>query len=173
MRRLWSKAIGLSIFLLVGCINDSTTITKFNKSRECDYSEYINEEPKIIYQEMSSCINKGKYDDAVLLFSIAGTYSWYDAARIGGDYAAVKHKILLSETLQSVDPQKNEIFWIKVKTALDVNSDGHKYICSKMLMLPPPEYRANYMLDKINYVQNNDNSPELWSMAIDRYLHCG
>lgn len=173
MRRLWSKAIVLSIFLLVGCVSDSTNIDKFNTSREGCYSEYVNQKPKIIYQAMSSCINKEKYDDAVLLFSIAGTYSWYDAARVGGNYAAVQHKMLLSETLQSVDPQKNEIFWTKVKTSLDINSDGQKYICSKMLMLSPPEYQANYMSDKSNYVQNEVNSSELWSMAIDSYLHCG
>lgn len=173
MRRLWPKAIGLLIFLLVGCINDSTTIDKFNKSREGCYSDYVSLKPKQIYQEMSSCINKEKYDDAVLLFSIAGTYSWYDAARVGGGYAAEQHKMLLSETLQSVDPQKNEIFWTKVKTALNINSDGHKYICSKMLMLPPPEYQANYMSDKSNYFHSEDSSPELWSMAINSYLHCG
>ncbi len=128
-----------------------------------------------LYMSMVSCINEKKYEQATLLYSLAGTYSWFDALRVGGDEAAKAHSRLLFEALQKVDRHRQQAFWSKANAQLG-NSQRRNLVCRQIEAKGMPSYSPDYLNASVTSQIEADgplmDKATLWHKARQGYLHC-
>lgn len=114
-----------------------------------------------LYSEMKTCIITEDYSSAVLLFSAAGSLSWYQAANNDNDVARNKHKSLLSTYLSGIEQLKREKFWLNTHSILGAENNLRQ-ICQKLSELS----------SQLNDNNSNISENESWNSALVNYLHC-
>lgn len=130
--------------------------------------------PPMLYRALASCIRAQHYQDAVLLFALAGSYSWYDALRVDSDEAREAHSLLLAETLRSVDKRRRQAFWMVAKATL-ADKQGRQTICQRIQAIGKPTYLPDYLSSFAAagaLTRPMDDEAMMWKAAIAGYVHC-
>jgi len=125
--------------------------------------------PPTLYKAMQACVQQHNYPQAVSLFALAGSYSWYDATRAGNDAARQQHQDLLRQALDGLEKPQREKMWQHLRETLG-EPQPLAQICRQLEPLGPPTYRATYMAED----NDGENAPDpaIWRQAMDNYLHC-
>ncbi len=136
--------------------------------------------PPDLYDSMVKCIREEKYDEAVFLFALAGTYSFYDASRVSDPTARQAHSVLLMLALQSLDQKAVDAFWAVLVDTLG-NEERLPPVCQEVRRIGAPDYHPEYMIQHgMDAFSANPGSGLLddfdseagWQGALDGYLHC-
>ncbi|MBT9431179.1 hypothetical protein JZM24_01600 [Candidatus Sodalis endolongispinus] len=129
--------------------------------------------PPILYRALASCIRAQHYQDGVLLFALAGSYSWYDALRVDSDEAREAHSMLLAETMQSVDKRRRQAFWMVVKATL-ADKQGRQAICQRIQAIGKPTYLPDYLSSfaAAGVLTRPMDDEAMWKAATAGYVHC-
>ncbi|QJU42303.1 hypothetical protein [Serratia marcescens] len=165
-----SSTSGFSPLFLKG---DDESREQVLRELQCDKGQLAKGEgvmPPALYQQMNRCIEQDNYRAATLLFSLAGTYSWYDAARVDTPLAKSQHSALLADTLVSLSSAKRDMFWGYIQSILG-SPQQLKVVCHKIRLIGRPQYQATYMQQQ-NLGREDLNARERWALALVSYLHC-
>lgn len=134
--------------------------------------------PPDLYQGIVKCINNRHYNNGVILFSLSGTYSYFDVSRMADATKKNIHTHLLAKAMNSVDDEdksKREAFREKLQQTL---SDKFRLVevCAQVRNIGMPHYSPDYINTSgtfVNYDPNNDiDQSTHWQNALQGYLHC-
>jgi hypothetical protein len=168
--------------LLTGCSNSSisgnkksATATNYLSqvaSPGCLAPASINNTltPPVLYQGMVSCIKGNNANNGILLYALAGTYSYFDALRLDTDEARQAHSAMLGEALKMVSKDQQQAFW---RTLNDRFSDKNQLaaVCRQVQRIGKPVYAPAYLsLPPGGGAAGQENA--FWNNAMNGYLHC-
>ncbi|VTR36700.1 Uncharacterised protein [Serratia fonticola] len=64
-----------------------TVVMQHLQCENADSATNAKQPPPQLYQRMIQCVDEQNYRSATLLFALAGSYTWYDAARLDTTFA--------------------------------------------------------------------------------------
>ncbi|MFT8209922.1 MAG: hypothetical protein ACMZI0_03595 [Symbiopectobacterium sp.] len=128
--------------------------------------------PDALYAEMNECLRIHKFDRAVFLYALAGSYTWFDANRIGTQYAKMAHGKRLGEALAQLSEKQVSQFWEHIRATMQ--DPGKKAImCDKVKLAGMPTHSADYMrVEKSAGAFDKPREQQQWDMAVSNYLLC-
>lgn len=128
--------------------------------------------PDELYAEMNECVRAQKFERAVFLYALAGSYTWFDANRIGTQYAKMAHGKRLGEALAQLSEKQVSQFWERIRATMQ--DPGKKsMICDKVKQAGMPTHSIDYMrVEKSSGVTAKPSEQYQWDMAVDNYLLC-
>ncbi|NDL61503.1 hypothetical protein [Acerihabitans arboris] len=130
--------------------------------------------PPALYQGMVSCIKAGRNNDGVLLFALAGTYSYFDALRLDTDAARQAHSSMLGEALKMINANQQQAFWQSANGALG-DRQQLAALCRQIDAIGKPVYFPQYVMQPSRIGRGAAmpaNTDQLWKTAMNSYLHC-
>ncbi|WGL98978.1 hypothetical protein QE177_03520 [Arsenophonus sp. aPb] len=128
--------------------------------------------PIVLYKGMVDCIKLHQYEKGVFLYSLAGSYTYYDANRINTFYARKAHHDLLTENLAFLTKAEYNSFWIFLNNFMQQDKQK-KMICSKIEQVGAPDYQPIYMLkNKVSTISRYDIDYALFKKSLNNYLNC-
>lgn len=127
--------------------------------------------PPVLYQGMVSCVKANNLNDGVLLFALAGAYSYFDALRVDTDTARKAHSSMLGEALKSVSPDQQQAFWRAINQRLG-NRQHLSLLCRQVEDIGRPIYSPAYVLKAGDGGASGPGNPAMWNEALKGYLHC-
>ncbi|WP_413727217.1 hypothetical protein [Sodalis sp. RH19] len=130
--------------------------------------------PPVLYQGMVSCIKTGRQADAVFLFAMAGTYSYFDALRLDTDAARQAHSSMLGEALKMINANQQQLFWQSANGTLG-NRQQLAALCRQVDAIGKPVYFPQYVMQPTGTgagAAMPANTDPLWKTAMNGYLHC-
>ncbi|HGJ5892614.1 MAG TPA: hypothetical protein ACHBZA_15390 [Arsenophonus apicola] len=178
-----SKTIFIYLVIFFSCIisgchnfHDQTnlSISGLNNHLECTtVKNNLNKStPIVLYKRMVDCIKLHQYEKGVFLYSLAGSYTYYDANRINTFYAKKVHHNLLIKNLAFLTKAESNSFWIILNNFMQQDKQK-KMICSKIEQVGAPDYQPIYMLrNKIRTISRYDIDYVLFKKSLDNYLNC-
>ncbi|MGX8940875.1 hypothetical protein ACWWJF_10970 [Symbiopectobacterium sp. Eva_TO] len=128
--------------------------------------------PDALYAEMNECVRAQKFDRAVFLYALAGSYTWFDANRIGTQYAKMAHGKRLGEALAQLSEKQVSQFWEHIRATMQ--DPGKKsMICGKVKQAGMPTHSIDYMrVEKSSGAPAKPREQYQWEMDVDNYLLC-
>ncbi|MCW2477103.1 MULTISPECIES: hypothetical protein [unclassified Symbiopectobacterium] len=128
--------------------------------------------PDALYAEMNACVRAQKFDRAVFLYALAGSYTWFDASRIGTQYAKMAHGKRLGEALAQLSEKQVSQFWERIRATMQ--DPGKKtMICDKVKLAGMPTHSIDYMrVEKSSGVAAKPREQHQWEMSVNNYLLC-
>ena len=137
------------LLLLTGC----SLMSNKNNSAACStVSAAVSAEA--YYDEMLKCAQTRNYTEAALLYALGGTTTWYDAQQHPGEASTHRHKTLLSNVLNQLQPDEKTELW-KAVNAWMKNPADLRLLCSRV------ESRAPGSASNMQ-----------WKSAMASYMHC-
>lgn len=133
--------------------------------------------PPLLYRSLASCIDKQRYPEAVALFALAGSYTWYDALRLDSDAARQAHSQLLALTLRPLNKARQQAFWQLARQQLQQQPELAA-VCQRVLEIGKPAYQPTYLLPGGDGNQHSAAAADStaseadWRAAVNGYLHC-
>ena len=118
---------------------------------------------------MVSCIKANNLSDGVLLFALAGTYSYFDALRVDTDKARQAHSSMLGEALKSINNDQQQTFWRAINERFS-NKQQLAALCRQVQDIGKPVYSPVYVLSSEGRAGAGDI--QLWNSALNGYMHC-
>ncbi len=119
------------------------------------------------YQMMQRCIQQQDFHAAAISYLLAGTWSWFDASRLGTRYAAAGHASLPHQTLMQLSESQRGQLW-QTLNALMSDSQYRNQLCQTLRALGPPTYQPDYLAkNSVTPLTGGD-----YSLALNGYLHC-
>jgi uncharacterized membrane protein YhaH (DUF805 family) len=146
--------------------------------------------PADLMPAVVDCINNEKYENGVILFSVASLYGRFDMERVKDDTAHQAISALIANHLQFMDtPNKKEYnkFFKNILNRMDDSKDTStlkKSVCEGILNVPMPTYFPSYMIyhgmdafdtnfDVKNGVQEIDSVESFWNGLLkERFEGC-
>ncbi len=129
--------------------------------------------PPALYQGMVSCVKANNVSDGILLYAVAGSYSYFDALRLNSDQAREAHSSMLGEALGMLTPQQRQTFWQALNAKL---SDKQQLagVCRQVQAIGKPVYAPVYLMSVGGGSSETGaaEQPKLWNQALSGYLHC-
>ncbi|XBS70303.1 hypothetical protein ABK905_03285 [Acerihabitans sp. KWT182] len=125
--------------------------------------------PPVLYQGMVSCIKANNLSDGVLLFALAGSYSYFDALRVDTDQARQAHSTMLGEALKSITSAQQQAFWREINGRFS-NKQQLTALCGQLQDIGKPVYSPSYVQTSQGSVAPGDS--QLWHRALNGYMHC-
>ncbi|EME71857.1 hypothetical protein H261_01372 [Paramagnetospirillum caucaseum] len=137
--------------------------------------------PPDLYQGVASCLAQDRYDRAAALFSLAGVYGNFDAARVADKSAGQAKAVLIMTTFSAVSQDKKKRFLDEVK-AISGNHEVLRKTCADIRDVGKPDYYPAYMiLHGMGAFTENPHDQALvvgfdaakvWNSLQTSYLHC-
>lgn len=137
------------LLLLTGC---SLINNKSDRATCSTVSAAVSAEA--YYDAMLKCVHAKNYTEASLLYGLGGTTTWYDAQKHPGEASTHRHKTLLSNVLNQLQPEEKTELW-KAVNAWMKNPADLRLLCSRV------ESRAPGSASNLQ-----------WQIAMASYLHC-
>jgi hypothetical protein len=135
--------------------------------------------PPDLMISFDKCLAAGRYNDALDLFQLAGTYSRFDTLRVTDQTAHDAFQVLMVE--HPIEEPSKSIMYGLFKTRSDSSSEEAKF-CSNVKLLGPPTYFPAYMIQHgmgafFGKSANGGIAPNFdvqtaWKTSLDKYLHC-
>lgn len=164
--------------IISGCHNfpaqNNAQVSGLNNNLECaKVKGNLNKStPIVLYKGMVDCIKLHQYEKSVFLYSLAGSYTYYDANRINTFYAKKVHHDLLTENLAFLTKTEYHSFWIILNNFMQQDKQK-KMICSKIEQVGAPDYQPIYMLrNKVSTISRYDIDYVLFKRSLNNYLNC-
>lgn len=129
--------------------------------------------PPVLYQGMVSCIKANNVNDGILLYAVAGSYSYFDSLRLNSDQAREAHASMLGEALGMLSPPQRQTFWQALNSKLS-NKQQLAGVCRQVQSIGKPVYAPVYLMsaDGGRGETGAVEQPKLWNQALSGYLHC-
>lgn len=159
---------------LSGNINGISNTVSERSGQTCrtDSLYSVSGGPDAIYAEMNTCVRSQQFDRAVFLYALAGSYTWFDANRIGTQYAKMAHGKRLGEALALLSEREVSLFWENIRATMQDPSKKNQ-ICEKVKLAGMPTHSVNYMrVEKSSDVIDKPREQYQWDMAVNNYLLC-
>ncbi|WP_258089452.1 hypothetical protein [Serratia liquefaciens] len=185
--RLFSRGIiASSVLLMMGCSNLTESKPLFEQSesltrkqvllqlqcQKTDNSTSVELTPPELYQRMTECVDEQNYRSATLLFALAGSYSWYDAAKVNTAFAKNQHTRLLADNFAKLNSKQRDALWAHIQSTLG-DPRQLSAVCDNLRLVGRPHYDAVYMKQKGDAYSGREGAQQQrWDMALDSYLHC-
>lgn len=129
--------------------------------------------PATLYKNMNACIARESWSDAVYLYALAGSSTWYDAIQVNTQFARSMHSRLLKETMDALDNTQRNNFWRHIQVTMsDVTQKTT--LCEALIASGAPTYRPDYML--LSASMNVERKLPIamgWKKAVYSYVGCG
>jgi len=136
--------------------------------------------PVDLFKAMKVCILAKRYDDAVRLFAIAGTYGRYDSLRVAD---ATSHQAITVARMEIFGdlPEATSKEYDQAASTFLSNSTKIAEICVEAKRIGPPTYFPRYMIQHgmgAFFRGNGDglvqkfDSKTAWNQALASYLKC-
>jgi hypothetical protein len=135
--------------------------------------------PPDLMNAYTACIAAKRYDDAILLWTVAGTYAYFDALRVPDVSAHDAFQVLMLEHQPGPDDgAKLRDLLAKYRAA--GGKGAGPALCSDIKRLGAPSYRPDYMIahGMSAFVGGAGGAPagfdakKGWRDTLDKYLHC-
>ena len=146
--------------------------------------------PEQLYRGAARCMRRSDTDTAVILFSLAGAYSRYDALRVSDPSAHQAGMLLRLVALEQLNEPQRQALSRGVAAALSEPGRGPE-LCATIERIGPPTYHPNYMVRHgLGSLRRSlpdhrttaiPAAPELvqgfdgeaaWNRVLDRFLRC-
>lgn len=176
-------SIAAGIVLLAGChsFSPETTLTASHQqevigpANRCVSGEgKLNSVlPATLYKNMNACIARESWSDAIYLYALAGSSTWYDAIQVDTQFARSMHSRLLKETMDALDNTQRNNFWRHIQVTMsDVTQK--KKLCEALIASGAPTYQPDYMLLSASMnVERRYPIAMSWQKAVYSYVGCG
>lgn len=176
-------SVATLIILLGGCTSyhhdESLKVRQSSKVANPEYhceNEVVRSNdvlPTILYKKMNVCIAGEAWSQAVYLYALAGSSTWYDAFQIDTQFARSTHSRLLKESMDNLDNNHRNNFWQHMQSAM---SDASKkaILCKHLFESGAPTYRPDYMLLSASSHGGRQYSTAIdWEKSVNSYVDCG
>lgn len=175
-------SIAISIILLGGCHSFSpnkTLMASHHQEVVGPASRCVTGEGKIngvlpatLYEQMNACIVRESWSDAVYLYALAGSSTWYDAVQVDTQFARSMHTRLLKESIDALDNNQRNNFWLHIQATMsDVTQKTA--LCESLIALGAPTYQPDYMLLSASVnVERREPIAMNWKKAVYSYIGC-
>lgn len=139
-------------------------------SREANANNIL---PVMLYKNMNACVAKASWHDAVYLYALAGSLTWYDAVQVDTQFARSMHSRLLKESMDALDNTQRDIFWQHIQATMSDIVKKTK-LCEALIAAGAPTYRPDYMLLSSSGKAGSQEPTTLsWKKAVYSYVDCG
>lgn len=128
--------------------------------------------PVKLYENMNACIARESWSDAVYLYALAGSSTWYDAVQIDTQFARSMHSRLLQENIKTLDNTQRNNIWRHIQiTMSDVTKKT--ILCEALIASGAPTYQPDYMrLSASMSVERRHPIAMSWEKAVYSYVGC-
>lgn len=153
-------------------VNDKRTGASVGTTCRTDVAVSASGGPDALYAEMNACVKAQQYDSAVFLYALAGSYTWFDAERVGTQYARMAHSKRLGASLSQLSEKQVSQLWDKIRATMQ-DPKAQAKICEQVKQAGMPTHSASYM--RIDKSSNNVDAPvarHYWESAVNSYLLC-
>lgn len=175
-------SIAISIILLGGCQSFSPNKTLMASHHQevvgpayrCVAGEgKINSVlPATLYEHMNACVVRESWSDAVYLYALAGSSTWYDAIQVDTQYARSMHTRLLKESIDALDNNQRNNFWLHIQATMS-DLTQKTALCENLIALGAPTYQPDYMLLSASVnVERREPIAMNWKKAVYSYIGC-
>jgi hypothetical protein len=135
--------------------------------------------PPDLMNAYTACIAAKRYDDATMVWTVAGTYAFFDALRVPDASAHDAFQVLMLEHRPDADDSAR----LRDALAKYRASNGRgasPALCADIARLGAPNYRPDYMIahGMSAFVGGAGDTPagfdarKGWRDTLDEYLHC-
>jgi len=126
----------------------------------------------------TKCIEADRYDDAMALFNVAGTYSAFDARCVADETAHDAFQALMAD--YPVDDAKQPTMFELFNKWQAPNSPEMAKFCTDLKRLGPPSYYPGYMIahgmgaifGAGGGLVKDFDAKKAWKDSLDKYMHC-
>jgi len=160
--------VAATVIWLSGCAHRAAESTPHNIA-VCQTGTGRNTPPEL-YAMMVNCVQHQHYAGAIQLYALAGSYSRFDALRIGSPLARQQHNLMLSQALHQLEPEQRDTFWQLLRAALE-NREALAATCQNVMQTGMPGYQNNYS-DDPQWTAASPEQRSLWQTSVKGYLHC-
>jgi hypothetical protein len=137
--------------------------------------------PVALWESIEACASAGRYDAAVFLYAVAGSFARFDVLRVADASAHRAAAELPRAGLAALPQPQAAAFRRQVQATLGDDATRARY-CSEVQRVGPPDYLPAYMLregiggfngasDTHPYVEGFDPQ-SAWPRAVREYLEC-
>ncbi|MDE2606306.1 MAG: hypothetical protein KGL68_10350 [Burkholderiales bacterium] len=137
--------------------------------------------PVDLWEGIEACVTAGRYDAAVFLYAVAGSFARFDVLRVADDSAHRAAAELPRAGLAALPKPQAAAFRRQVQATLGDDATRGRY-CVEVLRVGPPDYLPGYMLregiggfngasDTHPFVDGFDPK-SAWPQAVKEYLEC-
>jgi hypothetical protein len=137
--------------------------------------------PVALWESIEACVTAGRYDAAVFLSAVAGSFARFDVLRVADDSAHRAAADLPRAGLAALPRPQAAAFRRQVRATLGDDATRARY-CAEVKRVGPPDYLPAYMLregiggfngasDTHPYVEGFDPK-SAWPRAVREYLEC-
>jgi hypothetical protein len=134
--------------------------------------------PPDLMRALHICAKAKRYDDAYMLFTVAGVYSRFDALRVPDDSAHDAFQVLMAN--DPIDEDDQPIFQKLLEAYTTPGSPEFLRKCAAIKKLGPPTYEPVYMIrhGMGAFLGAGEGTPKdfdrhvAWKTAVGGYLHC-
>lgn len=136
--------------------------------------------PVDLFKAMKVCIVASRYEDAVRLFAIAGTFGRYDALRVADP---TSHQAIMVARMKIFGdlPDSESKKYNETASAFLNDAAKKSEVCAEAKRIGPPSYYPRYMVQhgmgaffsrSRDGLVKNFNSKNSWDQALSTYLKC-
>jgi hypothetical protein len=137
--------------------------------------------PPDLYAAIPRCLAANRYEDAVMLFALAGTEASFDAMRVTDKTAGQARQVMIMNTFNTLPEEQRQKFNDTMK-ALTSNPQSLSDLCARVSKFAPPAYYPRYMIlhgikafsgdPYANALDPNFDARSAWVQVQRTYLNC-
>ena len=137
--------------------------------------------PADLYRASAKCVNDRKYEEAVDLFIVAGSYGYFDKLRVADKSAHQAVSVLIMNNMGSLSEEQKTQWKIRLDSRSKQGSTELADICQQIRKIGAPEYYPAYMIqhgikaftkDSAKPILDNFDVQQAWGSTMTQYLHC-
>jgi hypothetical protein len=136
--------------------------------------------PPDLMRAFTKCVHAARYDDALLLFMIAGADARFDTMRVPDATAHDAFAVLMTNATNGESDAEHKGMLASLEIYKDKASALFTGVCAAAARLGPPNYAPDYMTRHgMGAALGGGSAPpadfdahEAWKKAADSYLHC-
>ncbi|CAM2194925.1 exported protein of unknown function [Paraburkholderia kururiensis] len=102
--------------------------------------------PVVLNRAMVACAAASRWDAAVFLFALGGTYGAYDAARVTDPSAGQAARVLRAGAMQAIPDAQREVFRKRLEDVMR-DAGAQAALCDSVHGFGAPAYYPAYMVD--------------------------
>lgn len=176
------KAIAFLFGAYLGLAGSAAAQNPSNLLTECLEQNAIStaKTPFDLWRSIPTCVGEDKYEQAILMYGLAGSLGIYDSMRVKDKSAYQAAKILPMAGMAAMGKERSQVFQQKAAEYVSDIARRTK-LCEIYKAMSPPRYFPSYMVNhglaslsgsKTDPLVPDINEAESWPKAVDAYVQC-